>query len=191
GNTASNGTLKPQVSKKTKVSTTTFVEGRVSGKIGGSQLITPTDHSKWIILARVHVGDLSQDIQVLLDSGATHSVISRLLAETLSCVITKLPGSIHMAKVGMSYPRIGQTEVMFMTSHHAFWLLVEVFPGAINPPVFFGVEVLNHFATSSLMLVLLDQMDHPLAASEEPDVNELPPNDDSRHHAMILAKLAD
>ncbi|KAJ2076408.1 hypothetical protein GGI09_008426, partial [Coemansia sp. S100] len=134
GNTASNGALKPRVSEKTKVSTATFVEGRVGGKIGGGQLITPTDHSKWIIPARVHVGDLSQDIKVLLDSGATHSVISRPLAETLGCVITKLPGSIHTAKVGVSYPRIGQTEVMFTTSRHAFRLLVEVFPGAIDPP---------------------------------------------------------
>ncbi|KAJ2345180.1 hypothetical protein GGH92_004155 [Coemansia sp. RSA 2673] len=191
GNTASNSVLKPQVSEKTKVHVATFVDDKVGGKIGGGKLITPADHSKWIIPARVHVGDSSQDIQVLLDSGATHSVISHPLAEELGCIINKLPGLIHTAKVGVSYPRIGQTEVMITTSRHAFRLLVEIFPGAIDPPLFFGVEVLNHFATSSLMSVLLDRADHPLAFSEEPDIDELPPDDDSMHRAAILTKLAD
>ncbi|KAJ2101354.1 hypothetical protein GGI16_003479, partial [Coemansia sp. S142-1] len=34
-------------------------------------------------------------------------------------------------------------------------------------------------------------MDHPLASSEELEVDMLPPNDDSKHCAMILTKLAD
>ncbi|KAJ2477848.1 hypothetical protein IWW47_006166, partial [Coemansia sp. RSA 2052] len=151
--------------------------------------LTANKDGKWIIPAVVHVGDESRKVSVLLDSGASHSIISEKLATELGCIITHRAGTISTAQVGNSLKRIGTTTIRVTTSRHNILLEAEVFPGETNPPIFFGVEILNRYGPSSLLAVLADREDHPLASSQQPDIEELPAGDDSAMRDEMLDKL--
>ncbi|KAJ2101439.1 hypothetical protein GGI09_001757 [Coemansia sp. S100] len=144
---------------------------------------------RWVIPATVHVGERSHKVSVLLDSGATHSIISSNLASELGCEIMERQGTIATAQVGAEVGRIGSTMIRVTTSRHDIQLEAEVFPGETNLPVFFGVKVINKYGPSSLLVVLADCKDHPIAASATPDIEEQPVGDDSAFREEMLNKL--
>ncbi|KAJ2107937.1 hypothetical protein GGI16_001331 [Coemansia sp. S142-1] len=90
---------------------------------------------RWVIPAMVHVGERSRKVSVLLDLGATHSIISSNLASELGCKIMERQGTITTAQVGAEVGCIGSTMIQVTTSRHDIQLEAEVFPGETNPPI--------------------------------------------------------
>ncbi|KAJ2821967.1 hypothetical protein GGI24_004068, partial [Coemansia furcata] len=107
----------------------------------------------------------------------------------MNCQITGCRGTIATAQVSAEVKHIGSTLIWVTTSRQDILLEVEVFPGETNLLIFFGIKVINQYGPSSLLAVLADCKDHPLAASVVPNIEEQTVGDDSIFHEEMLGRL--